>query len=186
MFRLETLEFPRSIVPPSLDRSVSPLLVLFSDGADLGQCTVAYLVWTMLDGSKHVSLVTSRTKIASMTKITTPRSELVGAQLQTRLSTWLTDELNITLGKIYHLVDASIILGMIKNISLKFDTFTPPRVTEVQSNTEIENWFWIETYDNPADLGTRGKCSIDDLGPQTMWRNGPTWLSQPVDTWPLR
>ena len=59
-------------------------------------------------------------------------------------------------------------------------------MTEIQSNTVIEEWYWIETQDNPADLGTRGKCSVKDLGPNTMWRNGPAWLCQPVETWPLR
>ena len=186
MFGLESLEFPRSIVPRDYNSDVKPALVLFSDGSDLGQCAVAYLVWTMLDGTNHVSLVTSRTKIASLTKISTPRSELCAAQLQSRLGSWLKNELDLEIGEIYHLVDASIVLGMLKNVSLKFDTFTAPRVTEIQNNTSTEQWFWVETRDNPADIGTRGKCSIDDLGPGTMWREGPDWLKDPRNQWPLR
>ena len=186
MFELENLEFPRSIVPRGYNPDILPTLVLFSDGSDVGQCVVAYLVWTMLDGSIHVSLVTSRVKIASLTKITTPRSELCSGQISARLGPWIREELDIKIGDTLHIVDSSIILGMIRNVSLKFDAYTAPRVTEIQSNTDIESWFWTETTENSSDLGTRGKCSISDLDVGTMWREGPSWLKLPRDQWPLR
>ena len=72
-----------------------------------------------------------------MQKMTTPRSELTAAQLQTRLKVWLLNILNIEVEKTLHIVDASIILGMITNISLKFDTFTAPRVTEIHNDSYI-------------------------------------------------
>ena len=112
--------------------------------------------------------------------------ELVSAQISTRLKCWLKDEMNIEFGKVYHIVDSSIILGMITNVSLKFDTFTAPRVTEIQMNTAIEEWFWTSTDQMPADLGTRGKCLVSDLGVDTMWRNGPEWLKCPESEWPIR
>ena len=140
----------------------------------------------MLDGSIHVSLVTSRVKIASLTKITTPRSELCSGQISARLGPWIREELDIKIGDTIHIVDSSIILGMIRNVSLKFDAYTAPRVTEIQSNTDIESWFWTETTENSSDLGTRGKCSISDLDVGSMWREGPSWLKLPRDQWPLR
>ena len=94
--------------------------------------------------------------------------------------------MDIEVKETVHLVDASIIIGMLKNISLKFDTYTAPRVTEIQMNTNTEEWFWIDTLDNPSDLATRGKCSIEDLGPGTMWRTGPDWLSGPKESWKMR
>ena len=75
---------------------------------------------------------------------------------------------------------------MITNISLKFDTFTAPRLTEIQTNTDIESWYWVDTSDNPSDLGTRGKMTVKDLDAGSMWREGPAWLKQPSSTWPLR
>ena len=187
MFELESLEFDRSIVPRNYDPLKKPVLVLFSDGADKGQCVVAFLVWEMLgDEANFVSLITSRTKIASMTKMTTPRSELNAAQLQSRLKAWLLSTLDLEILRAVHIVDASIILGMITNISLKFDTYTAPRVAEIQTNTDIESWFWIDTKDNPSDLGTRGKVSVEDLSEGSMWREGPPWLKYPESTWPLR
>ena len=157
MFHLEKLEFPRSLVPRNYDENVKPTLVLFSDGSDLAQSVVSYLVWVMGNGSHHISLVTSRAKIASMTKISTPKSELCAAQMSSRLRVWLQSEMDIEAGEVFHFVDASIIIGMWKNISLKFDTYTAPRITEIQMNTEVHDWFWVDTTENPADLSTRGK-----------------------------
>ena len=186
MFELQNLEFPRSIVPRGYDPTILPTLVLMSDGSDQGQCVVAYLVWTMLDSSTHVSLVTSRVKIASLTKITTPRSELCSGQMSARLGQWIKEELDIKIGDTIHIVDSSIILGMIRNVSLKFDAYTAPRVTEIQSTTDIDSWFWTETQENSSDLGTRDKCSVSDLDVGSMWREGPSWLKLPRDQWPLR
>ena len=112
--------------------------------------------------------------------------ELISAQISTRLRCWLRDEMNIQFGKVYHIVDSSIILGMITNVSLKFDTFTAPRVTEIQMNTNVDEWVWTATDQMPADLGTRGKCSVSDLGPGTMWREGPDFLKLPESQWPVR
>ena len=113
----------------------------------------------MYDGSVVVRLVTSRVKIASMKKITTPLSELVAAQISSRLKTWLLDTLDIQMGVVIHLVDSSIVLGMIKNIALKFDSFVAPRISEIQSNVGDAEWYWLESKDNPSDLGTRGNVT---------------------------
>ena len=64
--------------------------------------------------------------------------------------------MGIEIERTLHIVDASIILGMITNISLKFDTFTAPRVTEIQTNTKIDSWFWVDTKANPIDGVSRG------------------------------
>ena len=139
MFGLEQLEFPRSLVPRGYNESVKPTLLLFSDGSDLAQAVVSYLHWQLGDGSYHVSLVTSRTKIASMTRLTTPKSELCAAQLSSRLRVWLESEMDIEVEETIHLVDASIIIGMLKNISLKFNADLLSHLYDSQSFTTCLN-----------------------------------------------
>ena len=156
MYELENIRFNRSVVPKDYDRDKKPMMLLFSDGSDSGQCTAVYLRWLMKDGSVSVRLLMSCAKIASLKKITTPLSELVAAQISSRLKTWLLDTLDVKIGAVIHLVDSSIVLGMIKNIALKFDNFVAPRVSEIQSNVGDAEWFWLESKDNPSDLGTRG------------------------------
>ena len=75
---------------------------------------------------------------------------------------------------------------MIKNVSLKFDTFTAPRVAEIQANMGDTSWYWVDTQNNPSDLGTRGNVSPNDLGKGSMWQNGPDWLTMKFEEWPIR
>ena len=57
-----------------------------------------------------------------------PLSELIAAYISSRLKLWLLDMLDIKVGDVIHIVDPSIMLGMIKNIALKFDSFVAPCV----------------------------------------------------------
>ena len=186
MYELENISFDRSLVPEGYDENEEPMLLLFSDGSDTGQCTAAYLRWIMKDGSIQIRLVTSRVKIAALKKVTTPMSELLAAQISSRLKVWLVLTLNIKLGVVVHMVDSSIVLGMVQSISLKFDTFSAPRISEIQANTGDARWYWLVSEDNPADIGTRGNVSPQDLDEGTMWQEGPSWLKKPFSEWPIR
>ena len=53
------------------------------------------------------------------------------------------------------------------------------RVRKIKGKENID-WNYVNTKENPADLGSRG-CHGDDLNPN--WRNGPKWLPKPED-WP--
>ena len=39
--------------------------------------------------------------------------------------------------------------------------------------------------ENPADLGTCGLARMQDLGPGSMWQEGPGFLRQPYSEWPV-
>ena len=186
MYELEMISFDRSLVPKDYDEEEMPRLLIFSDYSASGLCVVTYLLWIMKDGSTQVRIVTSRVKIASLKNVTTPHGELLAGQVGSRLKTWLLDTLDLKVGKVIHMVDSSIVLGMIKNVSLKFDTFTAPRVAEIQANMGDTSWYWVDTQNNPSDLGTRGNVSPKDLDKGSMWQNGPDWLTMKFEQWPIR
>ena len=186
MFELNTISFPRSVVPRDYDPDYDPWLLLFSDYSDKGTCVVGYLRWKMLDGTYKVTMVTSRVKIASLLKKTTPHGELIGGQMSSRLKVWLLSVFEIRIAMTIHIVDSSVVLGMIQNISLKFDTFVAPRVSEIQSNNDSAKWYWTKTSENPADIGSRGNISPKDLGVGSMWQEGPSFLKLEFECWDVR
>ena len=67
------------------------------------------------------------------------------------------------------------------------------RVGEVQRNLQllasqvsvVEEPLKIAGPANPADIGTRGKASLEDIGPALLWQLGPDFLCQERDSWPL-
>ena len=60
--------------------------------------------------------------------------------MQIRLGTRLHMVLDLEIEDTVHIVDESIILGMITYVSLKFDAYTAPRVTEIQTNCSTNSW----------------------------------------------
>ena len=35
-------------------------------------------------------------------------------------------------------------------------------------------------------MGTRGKATIEDIQPGSIYQDGPAWLKQPEEKWPLK
>ena len=63
-------------------------------------------------------------------------------------------------------------------------TFVANRVAEIQTKTNISDWHHVPTADNPADPISRGQTPKEFLHPN-IWKNGPEWLSQREENWPI-
>ena len=56
---------------------------------------------------------------------------------------------------------------------------------EIQCNVGVmEPLAAVPGEQNPADLGTRGRVTLEDMQ-GNWWQKGPAWLQQPRSTWPL-
>ena len=63
---LESVTFPRSVKPDSVDPQILPQLITFSDGNESSYGTVAYVLWTLLDGSKTARIFISKAKLGPL------------------------------------------------------------------------------------------------------------------------
>ena len=50
---------------------------------------------------------------------------------------------------------------------------------------EVEKFTHVAGKLNPADLGTRPGVRVDELGPGKLWQEGPAYLRQPREGWPI-
>jgi hypothetical protein len=75
---------------------------------------------------------------------------------------------------------------MINKDSYGFRTFAANRIGEIQDSTNKENWFWVESSLNIADVATRPLEPTVNLDRDGEWQNGPSFLSQAVKDWPTR
>ncbi|GBP13231.1 hypothetical protein EVAR_65811_1 [Eumeta japonica] len=62
-----------------------------------------------------------------------------------------------------------------------FKAFVMFRVGEILESTNLNQWNWVPSKLNPADLATKIGPSNDAL-----WLNGPTFLKCDSNTWPIR
>ena len=63
---LNNVKFARSMKPKNVNGEVDPVLITFSDGNPDAFGTVAYALWTLLDGTKAVRLIMSKAKISPL------------------------------------------------------------------------------------------------------------------------
>ena len=99
-------------------------------------------------------------------RITIPRLELNGAVLAERLREFVTGQLDLEFGNVFHLVDSSAVLGNLHKADTKLKPFEGIRVAEVQAagkflEGRLENWSWIEGESKPAEWVTKPRIVSD-------------------------
>src|SRR5207302_1134460 len=91
-------------------------------------------------------------------------------------------ELDIRIHSVEFWTDSMTALRWIKSEAKRFQQLVAVRVGEIQELTELTQWRWVPSSENPADDGTReGKT---DLSPESRWWNGPAFLKLQPEEFP--
>ena len=183
MFDLNKITFPRSLKPNNAVDA--PVLVIFSDASKLAFGACAYVRWKTTQGKFCSRLIMAKSRLAPKKELTMPRLELNAAVTSSRMYKFISKEMTFNFQHQFFVVDSEIARAMIQKESYGFNTFVAVRVGEVQHHTSKDDWFWIESSENVADMLSRG-ANPEDLGMQSMWQSGPEFLNHPIESWPIR
>ncbi|XP_029688155.1 uncharacterized protein [Takifugu rubripes] len=112
-----------------------------------------------------------------------PRLELSAALTGAQLASVLQTELTLPIRTIILWSDSTTVLHWITSESCQYKVFVGTRVAEIQSLTDVSNWRYVDTANNPADDITRGK-TLKELSRPHRWHQGPAFLRQTEDHWP--
>lgn len=156
----------------------------FADASEEAYAAVVYL-YTEHNGTIHVSLITAKTKVAPLKKLTIPQLELAAAQLLAKLITKVQKALGIDNVPIQAWTDSMVVLGWLAAPPHKWQTFVANRVSQIQEVIPPESWRHVPTKMNPADCASRGLL-LNELRTHDLWWNGPSFLRSGVDNWPNR
>lgn len=148
----------------------------FADASSSGYGSCSYLRTIDKVGNVHCSLVMAKARVAPIKPTTIPRLELQAAVTSARQGRILTRELDIAMDAEFYWTDSMITLGYIQNDSRRFKAYVANRVAEIQETTNKDQWHYVKTTNNPADIVSRG-ADLDQLK-TSPWFKGPQFLWQ--------
>ncbi|XP_068224543.1 uncharacterized protein [Palaemon carinicauda] len=182
LFDTETLYFERNVKPTSAKGL--PLLVIFSDSSTNAYGAVAYARWELESGAFESRLIVAKSRIAPSRQLSIPRLELCGAVIACRMRKAIEDEMTYKFSSVMHITDSSIVRAQIQKESYGFGTFVATRIAEVQSKSDPNEWWWIASGLNPADLLTRPQDPLN-VAVVYSWKYGPEFMALPLEVWPI-
>ena len=182
---MRKLRFPRALLPSDASRAAIPDLLVFGDGSKQAFCTLAYVRWEDNSGAARCTLVGGKTRVAPLRKISIPRLELLGAVAAVRLAAAIQEAVNFTFRRRYFFTDSTAVYGMIRGECGAFQEFIGTRTGEIKNKSDpLQEWFWIPTDENLADMGTREDVTPAILGPGSAYQTGLEWMTKKPEYWP--
>ena len=179
---LQDIAISRCYKPIDFD-IVRTELHCFSDASEVGYGAVTYLRMVSASQEVHCSFVLGRSRVAPLKLVTIPRLELTAAVVAVRLVDFILHELEYKVDAVQYWCDSTAVLQYIANTSKRFRPFVGNRLKIIHDLSKVEQWRYVDTKSNPADLASRGaypnKCAECET-----WFKGPSFLYQPEHCWP--
>ena len=107
----------------------------------------------------------------------------MAAVLGVELAQSVSRALKVPLANVTFWSDSVDVLCWVKKASRSLKPFVAHRVGSIQTATDPQQWRYVPTKENPADLASRGTTACL-LAEASEWWNGPEFLCQSESSWP--
>lgn len=174
---LSNLHLPLSYIHLSLSNTTHSELCLFSDASNWAIGAVAYLRVITTEGQCRVGFVLGKAKLAPRPEPPIPHLKLCGAVLAVEMAELILNELDLKPDAVKFYCDSKVVLGYINNDSKRFFVYVHNRVHRIRRTTSPQQWHFVPTDKNPADLATRSVLASRLV--DTMWFTGSEFLHKP-------
>ncbi|XP_041785566.1 uncharacterized protein LOC121600845 [Anopheles merus] len=155
----------------------------FCDASEAAYGACIYARCEGESGQIRITLLSSKSRVAPLKRVTLPRLELCAAVLGAHLHHRVKKAMGINVAESFFWSDSTITLTWISATPNTWATFVANRVSEVQHYSHPRQWRHVPGASNPADLVSRGTSAADFLKSK-LWSFGPDWLSLPASIWP--
>ncbi|XP_023192317.1 uncharacterized protein LOC111609249 isoform X1 [Xiphophorus maculatus] len=179
---ISSFKVDRCIKPSCIRKPDKAQLHHFSDASQDGYGTVSYLKLEK-NNISHVTFILGKARVAPMKQTTIPRLELTAAVLAVRVNKLLQKELQIQLEKPVFWTDSTTVLKYISSETRRFHTFVANRISVIREATDVNQWRYVSSKENPADDASRGMKAEEFLKCK-RWINGPEFLHRSEEEWP--
>ena len=114
--------------------------------------------------------------------ISIPRLELTAALLSLKMACLLKKELDISCVDEVFWTDSKVVLGSITNAVKRLKTFVANTIQQIKQKTDVQQWRYVATKENPADDASRGLNAARENS-SSRWFQGPSFLWQEDKIW---
>ncbi|XP_077974481.1 uncharacterized protein LOC120338155 [Styela clava] len=126
-----------------------------------------------------------KTRLVPLNGSTISQLELCAATISAKNGAFLKKELKLPISASYFWTDSTTVLRYLANTDKVFKTFVANRVNLIKETSEIEQWRYVPSQLNPADVASRG-LSVNAFLNCQYWKSGPHFLLQAAEEWPLQ
>ena len=99
-----------------------------------------------------------------------------------KIACLLKKELDINCVDEVFWTDSKVVLGYITNTIKRFKIFVASRVQQIKEKTDVQQWRYVPTKENPADDASRGLNAARENS-SSRWFQGPSFLWQEDKIW---
>jgi transposase InsO family protein len=177
---INSIEIPRHY--GLLNDVTNVQLHLFMDASDKAFSVVAYWRLQSVD-NVDVALIGSKTKVAPIKLLSIPRLELQGALLAKRFADTIQREHSIKPHQRFFWCDSKTVHCWLKSRGKDFKVFVALRVGEILDGTEANEWRYVPSKENVADVTTKANKELEVNNSQ-RWFKGPDFLRKGQEHWP--
>ncbi|XP_017472188.1 PREDICTED: uncharacterized protein LOC108363355, partial [Rhagoletis zephyria] len=170
---LNSLQHPRHLLSSAVSKSVQ--LHSFSDRSEAAYGACCYLRSIDINNKVTVQLICSKSRVAPSKSTSIAKLELQAALLMTELVERLQDIIPMPIEDTIFYTDSKIVLAWIAKPSYTWTTFVANRVAKIQELTRKEEWSYVSSKQNPADIISRGALSEEFIN-SSLWTSGPEFL----------
>ena len=143
-------------------------------------CAAVYARFLKRGGFHSCQLIFARTKVVH--GLTIPRAELTAAELNASTSHVVRMSLKEYHKRSWHITDSQVVLHWLNSLKM----FVRNCIVKISRLTEISDWFFTESENMIADLGTRKGAKIEDIIPNSSWDKGLPWMRGDEKNFPLK
>lgn len=172
---LSTLKINRHLKPNDFGTICQVEMHHFSDASYTGYGQCSYVRLINHENQVHCALLMGKSRVVPLKRVTIPRLELMAAVLSVKAAKLLQSELQYETVKHVFWTDSKVVIGYIGNETRRFHVFVANRMQQIKDFSEAQQWHYVNSDSNPADIASRG-IHANELVSSDTWFSGPSFL----------